>query len=412
MSLSTSSPPEDVARAIVAEGIRRGYARELIIAIISTLLQESGLRMVWSPNRKWFGYAQQDTSYPNRMDPMGNLLGFFDRLDEQMRKPGKSTDPFANIFWLQQGPNWPSAAHALEEGRRDYYDEIRKHIDKAVEFYNRYSGEAPRGGAVAVSGDPVWLEDVLKPVLGDRLVVHEGWKERGVGGTMGVIWGTMVHHTGNDNERVEIIRDGVQQPGGFLPGPLSQFLLTRDGKLHLIAVGPCNHAGGGNWGTLTDGNRQAIGIECAYDGNPAEWPRPMILTLRDTCAAISKHIGKAAKDSVCGHKEYAKPQGRKIDPSNMDMNWLRGEVQKDIDGFLFPGEPGSPPPPKPVDPKPPAYTVPPNHTELMYDQQVGRWEMLGWQTQVETLAQLRDAILGTKDAGKRGFTRGPGPEKK
>lgn len=262
-----------------------------------------------------------------------------------------------------------------------------------------------------VTGDPVWLEDAWHEALGDRLVVHEGWKDRGAGGTMTTIWGTMVHHTGNDNERVEIIRDGVQQPSGWLPGPLAQALLTRDGKLHLIAVGPCNHAGGGNWKDLTDGNRQAIGIECAYDGDPARWPDAMVITLRDACAAISKHLGKRAADSVCGHKEYAKPQGRKPDPANFDMDWFRGEVQKDLDGFVFPGEGPTTPVPHPAPPPAPTeYTVPPNHTELMYDQQVGRWEMLGWRTEVEALAAVGQALkIEGFDPTKKGFTRGPDP---
>jgi hypothetical protein len=134
----------------------------------------------------------------------------------------------------------------------------------------------------------------------------------------------------------------------------------------------------------------------------------MVITMRDATAAVSRHIGKRADDSVCGHKEYAKPQGRKPDPANFDMDWFRREVQKDLDGFVFPGE--KPSGPAPIEQKPPAaYVVPPNHTELMYDQQNGRWEMLGWNTQVEALAILLDAVTGTKNAGKRGFTRGPRP---
>ena len=204
-------------------------------------------------------------------------------------------------------------------------------------------------GSMTVSGDPVWLEDVLRAALGDRLVVEPGWKNRGAGGTMGVIWGTMIHHTGNDDESVAVIRDGVRQPSGWLPGPLSQGLIKPDGTFHLIAVGPCNHAGGGNYGTLTDGNRCSIGFECAYDGS-GPWPQKQVITMRDAAAAVSKKLGKRAVDSVCGHKEYAKPAGRKPDPGNMDMDWLRGEVQKDLDGFVFPGEPleGIPPVEKPT----------------------------------------------------------------
>ena len=124
--------------------------------------------------------------------------------------------------------------------------------------------------------------------------------------------------------------------------------------------------------------------------------------MRDAAAAISKHLKKKAVDSVCGHKEYAKPQGRKPDPGNMDMDWFRGEVQLDIDGHVFPGEQlqGIPPTVTPIDLE-----------SLIYDQTSGRWEMLGWNTPIEVQAQMRDKILGTSDAGKTGFTRGARPEK-
>lgn len=195
-----------------------------------------------------------------------------------------------------------------------------------------------------LTGDPIWLEDVLREALGDRLVVHDGWQERGAGGFMGTIWGTMIHHTGNVNERVEVIRDGVQQPSGWLPGPLSQCLITPDGKCHLIAVGPCNHAGGGNYKDLTNGNRDSIGFECAYSGS-GRWPDAQVWTMRDATAAISRKLGKRAEDSVCGHKEYAKPAGRKPDPGNMSMDWFRDEVNKKLDGKIPPGQPGPAAPP-------------------------------------------------------------------
>jgi len=269
------------------------------------------------------------------MDPYKSARLFFERL--------KKLD--------YNGPNSPgSYAQAIQ--RSAYPDRYDQRMADAQKLYDRIATEQPaQEDLLAVSGDPVWLEDVLREALGDRLVVHDGWKERGAGGLMGVIWGTMIHHTGNVNETVAVIRDGVQQPSGWLPGPLSQCLITPDGTCHLIAVGPCNHAGSGNWGTLTNGNRDSIGFECAYSGS-GPWPQKQIITMRDATAAISKKIGKKAADSVCGHKEYAKPQGRKPDPGNMDMNWFRAEVQKDLDGFVFPGEhppitvPPAPEPPK------------------------------------------------------------------
>lgn len=99
--------------------------------------------MVWSPNRLWFGYFQQDGGYPNRMDPNGNVLGFLDRLDAKRRSPGASPDPFKNIFWLQQRPSDPSADTAYAKGRKAYYDEIRKHIAAATADYDRFSGGTP-----------------------------------------------------------------------------------------------------------------------------------------------------------------------------------------------------------------------------------------------------------------------------
>ena len=380
------------------------------------------IQLTWQGNYRKFGKWCHDRGYID--DPE-----LFVNQPELVEQP-KWGFLAASWYWLNGGPR-PGQINSFAD-RGDFLAVSRcvngwfedrlpngwnDDDNSRLPRYNRCMKMGDRilagGGTVPISGDPFWLEPVLKAAIGDRLVVHEGWNERGTGGVMGTIWGSMIHHTGNDNERVEVIRDGVQQPSGWLPGPLSQCLITRDGKCHLIAVGPCNHAGPGNWKDLTDGNRQAIGFECAYDGDPARWPDAMVITMRDCAAAVSRHLGKRAENSVCGHKEYAKPQGRKPDPANFDMDWFRSEVNKDLDGFVFPGEKPSTPAPNPAPtPPPPAYVVPPNHTELMYDQQNGRWEMLGWQTQVEALAEIRDFITGSNDAGKRGFTRGPDPRPK
>lgn len=83
---------------------------------------------------------------------------------------------------------------------------------------------------------------------------------------MGDIWGVMIHHTGNINESVANIRDGVQQRDRFLRGPLAQCLLTPDGKCHLIAVGPYHHADSGDCTGVgaNSGNRRLIGFECCW----------------------------------------------------------------------------------------------------------------------------------------------------
>lgn len=329
-------------------------------------------QVVWGNGAWWWGDAA------TCMDPYKSARLFFGRL--------KKLD--------YNGPNSPgSYAQAIQ--RSAFPDRYDQRIPEAQKLYDRIATDQPQENPMAVSGDPVWLEDVLREALGDRLVVHEGWKERGAGGFMGTIWGTMIHHTGNVNETVAVIRDGVQQPSGWLPGPLSQCLITPDGKCHLIAVGPCNHAGSGNWGTLTNGNRDSIGFECAYSGS-GPWPQKQIITMRDATAAISKKIGKKAADSVCGHKEYAKPQGRKVDPGNMDMNWFRTEVQKDLDGFVFPGEhPPITEPPAPEPPKVKRFPEDWTDRELLIElvrqlrgPALKGWEQLGGKSVVDAISEL------------------------
>ncbi|OMB79314.1 hypothetical protein A5743_14495 [Mycolicibacterium conceptionense] len=237
------------------------------------------------------------------------------------------------------------------------------------------------------TGDPVWLEDVLRDALGDRLVVAQAdWKERGTGGQMGDIWGVMIHHTGNDRETVAGIRDGRPD----LAGPLSQCLITPDGKCHLIAVGPCNHSGKGSYpgvGT-NNGNQRLIGFECAWptirpDGSydPAQrWPDAQIITMRDASAAVLKRLGYDSSH-VIGHKEYAGAVQGKWDPGNIDMGWFRGEVQKDLDGFVFPGEH------PPVEPQP-GPALPPDYDKEVWDQLRIEWPQLGGRTLVDTVAAI------------------------
>lgn len=223
-------------------------------------------------------------------------------------------------------------------------------IDSAGPFRNarRYLRKADPMKPGPWTGDPTWLEEVLRDALGDRLVVHPGWETRGTGngenGTseMGPLWGVMIHHTGNSRERPEVIRDGVwQSPTYFLPGPLSQCLITPDGKCHLVAIGPCNHAGSGSYPGVPagTGNTRLVGFECAWptirpDGSydkSERWPDAQIATMRDASAAVVRRLGQRG-DRVIGHKDYAGASQGKWDPGNLDMPWFRGEVNKALDG--------------------------------------------------------------------------------
>ncbi|AXH67833.1 endolysin [Mycobacterium phage Bromden] len=138
--LTVNSSPDEVAEAIIKETIERGYTRDESIACDSTLRQESGLRMVWDSSKRWFGYAQQDAGYKDRMDPNGNLRGFLDRLDVKRKSAGASSDIWKNIFWLQQRPGEPTADLAYANGRKAYLTEIKQHVAAASADYEKYSG--------------------------------------------------------------------------------------------------------------------------------------------------------------------------------------------------------------------------------------------------------------------------------
>lgn len=254
-----------------------------------------------------------------------------------------------------------------------------------------------------VSGDPVWLEDVLRPALGDRLKTLPGWQDSGVGGTMGNIWGIIWHHTGNGAATAQSIRDGRPD----LAGPLAQLHIAQDGTVTIVAVGPCNHAGKGSWNGLPTDNANAytIGIECAWprDTNITEatqtrerWPDAQIISMRDVGAALSLHLGVDSSHNI-SHKEWATlgPGGwrqGKWDPGNLDMNWFRSEIAKDMRGEFDKPTPSTPIPPAT---DPPVKAFPQGYTDrelLEYvAAQLGPWAQLGKNEKGENLT-LVDAV--------------------
>lgn len=132
------------------------------------------------------------------------------------------------------------------------------------------------------------------------------------------------HHTASkasgNYPSLATVRDGRAD----LRGPLSQLGVGRDGTFYTIASGLCYHAGRGSWQGLTAGNSQFIGIEAENDGVGELWPEVQMDAYARGCAAILGHIG--AEPIMCaGHKEFALPKGRKIDPS-FDMPAFRARI--------------------------------------------------------------------------------------
>lgn len=170
--------------------------------------------------------------------------------------------------------------------------------------------------------DLTWLADVLKRA-GLKVAEQPGWQTRG--GPMGTVRGVMCHHTAGPKTgnmpTLGVVTNG--RPG--LSGPLAQLGLGRDGTFYVIAAGRANHAGKGVWKGVVTGNSSFIGIEAENQGIAADpWPAVQMDAYKRGVAAI---LGKLGTDAsmCCGHKEYALPRGRKIDPS-FDMDAFRADV--------------------------------------------------------------------------------------
>lgn len=174
-----------------------------------------------------------------------------------------------------------------------------------------------------------WLAAVLR-ARGLNVIETEGWQTRGKEWP-GAVKGVLCHHTAGalHGNAPSLHLVTVGRPD--LPGPLSQLVLGRDGTFYVVAAGRSNHAGAGMWQGITAGNSSFIGIEAENAGTPADpWPTVQTEAYAQGVAAILLHIG-AGSEMVAGHKEYALPRGRKIDPT-FEMNQFRLAVKSAMDG--------------------------------------------------------------------------------
>lgn len=176
-----------------------------------------------------------------------------------------------------------------------------------------------------------FLADVLR-AAGLNVVEHSGWETRGRGPMLSIN-GIIAHHTagppapkGGPTPSLNLVLNGRPD----LAGPLSQLYLARDGTFHVLAAGRCNHAGLGHWRAIS-GNSTSLGIEAENAGDGHDpWPAVQMDAYARGVAAILKHLGLTA-DDCCGHKEFATPKGRKVDPS-FDMVAFRAIVRQYLDG--------------------------------------------------------------------------------
>lgn len=176
-----------------------------------------------------------------------------------------------------------------------------------------------------------WLAYVLR-LRGCNVVELAGWRTRGRPGAFGPIKGVLTHHTAGPLTGNAPSLGTVVEGRPDLPGPLAHLFLARDGTFTAVAAGRCNHAGIGSWNGINSGNTSFIGIEAENTGTPSDpWPDVQMEAYARGCAAILKHIG-APVIMCAGHKEYALPPGRKIDPS-FDMLAFRQKVSAFMDAM-------------------------------------------------------------------------------
>jgi hypothetical protein len=170
----------------------------------------------------------------------------------------------------------------------------------------------------------LWLPAVLT-AAGLNVQTVKGWEKRGGAGVFGPLRGVLCHHTASNRKAgnmpsITILRDGRPD----LAGPLCQLGLARDGTYFVIAAGRASHAGAGVWNGVTSGNSHLLGIEAENDGIGEPWPAVQMDAYRRGVAAICHRLNLPVA-MVAGHKEYATPKGRKIDPT-FDMDQFRRDV--------------------------------------------------------------------------------------
>lgn len=172
-----------------------------------------------------------------------------------------------------------------------------------------------------------WSRDTIRRVAKRTgYPVVEAWSSHNKG-SMGTIYGPMLHHTGTpetasgDYPTLRIVRDG--RPG--LENSLCMFGLGRSGTIYLVNQNVSWHSGAGNWNGVTDGNGHFAGIEAEGPYRGA-WPAAELDSYQRLVASILLETGRDT-NWMPRHAEFARPAGRKVDTSNINMTEFKGAVR-------------------------------------------------------------------------------------
>lgn len=155
-----------------------------------------------------------------------------------------------------------------------------------------------------------------------------GWADAGRSSTMNPR-AVLAHHTGAEIDVDRILRDGRPD----LAGPLCNWALHKDGSWWLVASGRANHAGEGVLPSSESYGIEATGPIPLTNAGKDAFPQYQSYVIGVACIL---HAEGWAPTTIFGHRETARPCGRKPDPAfggvtlancvSSSMNAFRSDV--------------------------------------------------------------------------------------
>jgi hypothetical protein len=153
---------------------------------------------------------------------------------------------------------------------------------------------------------------------GLTVLASSGWESRGLSSSVNY-WAVIAHHTAATTDIDNVLINGRSD----LQGPLCNWALHNNGDWVLIASGRANHAGEG-----TIPSSEAYGVEAKGPHGYPDTYGPKAFHNYDSYeigSACMLAVMGASINDLFGHKETARPLGRKIDPY-FDMAPFRSGV--------------------------------------------------------------------------------------
>jgi len=173
----------------------------------------------------------------------------------------------------------------------------------------------------------------------------DGWQVRAASSYSFEPVGIMLHHTASNAQSGNMpCRNLIINGRRDLKGPLSQFLVGRNGDVLLVAGKRCNHAGRGMAGRIEQlladveppdygqglydapkpgayrsGNKHFVGVECEADGVGERWSDELIEATVTACAVLCILHDWNPLTRILMHREWT---SRKVDP-DLRIPWRK-----------------------------------------------------------------------------------------